>query len=589
MKRSIPILVSIALLSVAIGPSATAGMGSGSLSGTVMTVSGKGLVGAVVALFKQDDSGAVISLTKSDQRGTYSLNDILPGAYALRVSRNGYQVMTSPRITIDAGRATTINFVLQEFLDFISARNDPRNWDLKTVMRSTSDRRLIFRDLPGISAGGERANAFYRNGTLQVTSSTPIGGVNYAAYPDQGDAGVFSNFAYSEPISQHARMIFSGQLTSGYDMLWRVRNTFDYHPGPGREMKFSVGYGRLNLNRLSAGEMARPSDFFNQDPARRDSGVETIAAGIQASNEFFNTLAIEYGLDLSRINYGTTRNIWSPYFQLALTPREGWLLKTAMTSRRVSANNSIQLSDGEMINLLEPTIVSKIDDQISISQVRHAEMSVAKKVTEDSSLEVTLYRDRVDGPGTPFLISYHTKSGKKSRAAQLNSDQDAQQGLRVEFVRMLMDFVRGSVTYDYASAAALAGPEKPLSGDLMAKRLLEFIHRSYYHSVTSQFEAKIPQTRTHLQATVRWYPGNPISPIDIYADRLDTFTKGMSFSLRQAIPVPEFMGSAGRWEALIDLRNPFDQGRSLIPTTDGEFSLTRNPRTLRFGLNLNFN
>jgi hypothetical protein len=564
-------------------------MGSGSLSGTVMTAEGKGLIGAVIALFKQDDHGAVISLTRSDQRGTYSLNDILPGAYSLRVSRNGYQVITSPRITIDAGKTTTINFVLQEFLNFISARNDPRNWDLKTVMRSTSDRRLIFRDLPGVLTGDEGGSAFYRSGILNVSSSTPIGGVNYAAYPDQGDAGVFSNFAYSEPVSQHARMIFSGQLTSGYDMLWRVRNTFDYHPGPGREMKFSVGYGRLNHNRLSAGEMARPTDFFNQDPARRDSGVETIVAGIQASNEFFNTLAIEYGLDFSRINYGTTRNIWSPYFQLVMTPHQGWLFRTMMTSRRVSANNSIQLSDGEMINLLEPTSISKIDDRISISQVRHAELSVAKKVAEDSSVEVTLYRDRVDGPGTPFLMTYNTKGGKKSKAAQLNSDQDAQQGLRVEFARMLMDYVRGSVTYDYATAAAVARPEQPLSGDIMAKRLLDFVQRSYYHSVTSQLEAKIPQTHTHLQATVRWYPGNPISPIDLFADRLDAFTKGMSFSLRQAIPLPEFMGNAGRWEALIDLRNPFDQGRSLIPTTDGEFSLTRNPRTLRFGLNLNFN
>jgi hypothetical protein len=63
----------------------------------------------------------------------------------------------------------------------------------------------------------------------------------------------------------------------------------------------------------------------------------------------------------------------------------------------------------------------------------------------------------------------------------------------------------------------------------------------------------------------------------------------MSFSLRQAIPLPDFIGYGGRWEALIDVRNPFNQGRSLIPTTDGELTLTRIPRTLRFGLNLNFN
>ncbi|MGA2260102.1 MAG: carboxypeptidase-like regulatory domain-containing protein [Acidobacteriota bacterium] len=589
MRRIISILPLVFSLSMAVAPSASAAPGNGSLSGSVMAPDGKGLIGAVVALFKQDDAGAVISLTKSDQRGTYSLNDIAPGFYSLRVSRIGYQVLNSPRVTINAGKTTTVNFVLQELLDFISVRNDPRNWDLKTVMRSTSDRRLIFRSLPGSTNPEESGEAFRRNGSVQVVSNGILGGDNYATYPNQGDAGIISNFAFSEPVSQHSRMILSGQLTSGYDSLWRVRNTFDYRPEPSRDLKFSFGYGRMNLNRLSAGTAARPADFFSQDPAVRDSGMETLAMGFQASNEFFNTLAMEYGLDLSRVNYGTTRTMWSPYFQVVVTPYRGWLLRTLMTSRRVSDNDSIELPDGETVNLLEPANVSKIDNQINISQVRHSELAVARKLAEDTSLEVTVYRDRVDGPGTPFLMSYTTKSGKKSSAVQLRSDQDAQQGLRVAFASMLMSTVQGSITYDYGTAAAITRPSTPVSTDLMVTRLLDYIHRSYYHSVTSQLEAKIPQTGTHVQATLRWYPGDPISPIDLFADRLDTFTKGMSFSLRQAIPLPDFLGCAGHWEALIDLRNPFNQGSSLIPTSDGELTLTRNPRTLRFGLNLNFN
>jgi len=65
-------------------------------------------------------------------------------------------------------------------------------------------------------------------------------------------------------------------------------------------------------------------------------------------------------------------------------------------------------------------------------------------------------------------------------------------------------------------------------------------------------------------------------------------TKGINFRIRQAIPLPEFMGSAGRWEALVDVRNLFDQGGDVIRASDGEVVLTRNPRSLRFGLNLNF-
>jgi hypothetical protein len=550
-----------------------------------MAADGKGLFGAVIALFKQEAGSAVISLTKSDPKGSYVLSEIAPGSYSLRVTRNGYQVVNSPSIAITTGKNTTINFVLQEFLDFISVRNDPRNWNLKTVMQSTSGRRMIFRDLPG-SAGSESGPGFHRGAALNVASSTALGNDNYALYP--GEGAIISNFAYTEPLSQHSRMIFSGQLNSGYNSLWRVRNTFDYRPDSNRQMKVSVGYGRSNMNRVNAGTVARVADFFNQDPVRRDSGIETLAMSLEGSNQLLDMLAVEYGIDLSRINHRTSKTVWSPYFQVLFTPRKGWLIRSQMTSRRFSQNDSIELPDGQVISLLEPAVVSNINNRVSISQMRHSELSVGKMIADDTSIEMTVYRDRVEGPGTPFFITSNTRSGKKTQAAQLRSDQDAQQGMRLAVARMLMESVRGSITYDYGSAAGLSGSKKLLSSDVMMSNLLDFINQSYYHSVTGQLEARIPRTRTQVQATIRWYPGNPISPIDLFADRLDTFTKGMGFSLRQTIPVPVFMGYAGRWEALIDLRNPFDQGRNIISTTDGELTLTRNPRTLRFGLNLNF-
>jgi hypothetical protein len=65
-------------------------------------------------------------------------------------------------------------------------------------------------------------------------------------------------------------------------------------------------------------------------------------------------------------------------------------------------------------------------------------------------------------------------------------------------------------------------------------------------------------------------------------------TKSTNFELRQAIPLPEFMATAGRWEVLVDLRNILNQGREVLPTKDGEIVLNRNPRSLRFGLSLSF-
>jgi hypothetical protein len=87
---------------------------------------------------------------------------------------------------------------------------------------------------------------------------------------------------------------------------------------------------------------------------------------------------------------------------------------------------------------------------------------------------------------------------------------------------------------------------------------------------------------------LRWYPGTTLTPIDLFADHADIFTKGVSFLVRQPIPVPEFMGPTGRWEALVDVRNLLNQGIDYIATSDGRIIVTRNPRSLRFGLNLNF-
>ena len=105
MRRSL-VLLSLILIPAALAPSVYAAKGNGSLSGTVMAADGKGLFGAVIALFKQEAGSAVISLTKSDPKGSYVLSEIAPGSYSLRVTRNGYQVVNSPSIAITTGKNT---------------------------------------------------------------------------------------------------------------------------------------------------------------------------------------------------------------------------------------------------------------------------------------------------------------------------------------------------------------------------------------------------------------------------------------------------------------------------------------------------
>ncbi len=586
MNRIPPMLLTLALL---LAPALAEARGSGRIMGSIQDRSGKALLGAVVTVFKEDRNGGTISFTRTDNRGGYSLAQVAPGSYQLQVSHEGYRSHVSSNIVVAAGRTVTLNVILQEFVDLISAE-DPRNWDFRSVLRSAADRRLIFRALDETAPTFREWNReFMRGGTLSVATTADLGSSNFTVLPGSAHTGIVSNFAYAEPLTESSRMIVSGQLHSGYDTLWRIRNTLDYRPEPGRQMRFHLGYGRMNLNGTSISALTRPQTFFAQDPSLRESGVQTLALGFSASSEFLDALDLEYGFDLSRIYYGTTKSVFSPFLLVSVSPAEGWTLRTAMTSRRFTDSNSVALPDGEVINLMEPTYIAKIHGEIHLTQFKHAELAVARELADDMSVELAVYQDRTEGPGTPLLVTLGKKAARnRYSVAQLREGQLRHQGLRFVVNRKFLDSLSGSAAYVYGTGSGLADRAELLPGDLLARNLLNYIHRSYHHSFTGQFSASIARTQTNLDTFMRWHAGDTLTTIDLFSDRVDMMNKGVSFTIRQMIPLPEFMGTAGRWEALVDVRNLLDQGRYVVQTSDGHIILTRNPRSLRFGLNLNF-
>ena len=560
---------------------------AGRIVGKVTSKSGAGLLGAVVTVFRPDQDGGTISFTRTDKTGTYSLANLAPGSYTLQVARQGFQPLTSSNLKIDPGKTATLNVVLQDLIDFVAGDPDPRNWDLKTVIRSTADRRLIFRDLPGTQPVTETAAPFVRAGALSVTSSTGLGSDYYSALPNDGQNGIVTNFAFVEPVSDHGRMIFSGQLNSGYDTYWRVRNTYNYRPDPSREMRISLGYGRWNMGSADIGTTSRPSQFFMQDPEQREGGLETLGLGFEGKNKLLDMLAVEYGFDLSRIEYGTSRSFFSPYFQVIVNPSGSWFFKSAIASRRVSDDNTLSLGDGDELNLMEPTYITKIDGDVRVSQFKHTEFALGKNLPDDSTLEVAVYEDRMNGPGIPVLVNTITSGSTSRQLVQLPEDLNRQRGLRLAMNRKILDYLSGSIAYVYGTGTSLSETDSTMTAEALSQSLLNYMQRSYYHSLTGQVNAVFPRTHTHVAAGVRWYPQHPLTPIDLFADRADIFTKGVNFSIRQPIRLPEFMGTAGRWEAMVDVRNLFDQGQQAVPTRDGQVVLTRNPRCVRVGINLN--
>lgn len=587
MKYFSRFLIYCGLLIFTLPAAAESGKGNGRIAGKILSVSGNPLRDAVVRIFREVEEGETLTIAKTDSRGMFRSPDLTPGVYHLQVLRHGYQPVKTGKFIVDPDRTTSFDIMLQEFLGFIYKEDDPRNWDPRTVMRSTSDRRMIFRNgKPGVVQIREHSGeAFHRGGWMSIASSTASEDVLYPVPTQMSQTGVSSNFAFAEPLSRRSRMILSGQVDYGAGSFWRLRNTYNYRPDKDHDYRLSVGYGRMNVNypgsRIS-------SQLLADEPSVRKSGIQTLAFGLEGNSNFMDLVSVKYGFDYSRLHYGSSRSFYYPSIEIVVNAAAGWSIKTSMSSRRVGDSGSVLLPDGEVLYVSEPTLITMYGDEISMSRIAHSEISTEKEIAPDTALELVFYQDRMQGPGLPLMVTTITPTEQQSRIVEMNEDQSRQRGVRVTIRQKLIENVDGSVSYVFGDSIGIAGVEEPVTVESLNNNLSSHLQQRNQHSITGRLAATLPRTRTKVLATLRWYSGNPLTPVDWFSDRMDIGTKSANFELRQPIPFPEFMGTAGRWEVTIDLRNLFNQGKEVLPMKDGELVLNRNPRSMRFGLSLRF-
>ncbi len=559
------------------------------ITGNITTTAGNPLRNAIVKILREAQHGNIISFAQSNEKGFFRSMNLEPGTYYLQVSRQGYKPITTSKFSIDPGRTVSLDIALQKFMDYVSKDEDFRNWDMSTVMRSVSDRRLIFRNLPAGAASGhkEEKSPFYRSGAMNIASRTSLGNESHVAWPQTSQNGVSSTFAYSEPISSHARMLLSGQLDFGYGSFWRIRDTFNYRPNSDRDYRISVGYGRMNARYLGSDSI--PSELVTDEPGMPESAVQTLAFGIECNSRFFDLLSVKYGFDYSRLHYGKAKSLFYPSLEVSLVPLDHWMVRTSFTSRRLSDENTVVLPDGEVLDLAEPTLITMVGEKVNMSQVRHSELAVQRTLSCDAAIEVAVFQDYMRGPGLPVMITTITPLERKSYLISMNEDHSRQRGVRITAGKKIWDQLSGSIAYVFGNALDISTVNAPLSNDHPDGDLINFMQRDAQHSLTGQFDISVPVTKTSVLATIRWNFGSPLAPVDWFSDRIDIGTRSTNLEIRQIVPLSEFLGSVGRWEILVDLRNILNQGMESLPTPGGEIVLNRNPRSLRFGFSLSFN
>jgi hypothetical protein len=589
MRFSLRILPQAALALLLCMPFAEAGESNlGRISGVIKSASGNPLYNAFINIFKvgQKEEIQPVTAIRSNSSGLFRASDLAPGTYFLQIRSQGYRALSTNWFEIEPERTTLLDVTLENVIDFMSNDEDPSNWNLKTVMRSSSDSRMIFRYLPADAANSGADSPFVRSGYMSLASSTSPGSMQYLMRPHSNRNGVVTNFAFAEPFGRDSRMIFSGQFDVGSRTFWRIRDTFNYRPDKYHDYRISLGYGRMNLG-TTASDSIGP-DMPNHEPYSRESGVQSIAFGVEGTTKFYDLFAIHYGFDYSHLRYKTDRSFVHPSLEIIVSPVQGWRFSTSFTSKRDSAMNRVAFSNGEVLDLSEPTLITVVGDDISMSRVRHGEVAMEKSFSPITTLGFALYRDNTYGPGIPLMVTMITPEGRSSAIVNLNESRSRQQGMRITLNRQMLPNLSGSLSYVYGEAISVSDIDESLSIDRLNRAFQNYASQQYYHSFAGRFDLSIPETETNILATILWHPGNPLSTIDSFSDSMDIGSKSLNFEVRQAVPFQGLFMETGCWEILLDFRNVLNQGEEVIPASDGVLVLNRSPRSLRFGFNLNF-
>jgi hypothetical protein len=560
---------------------AAAAEDKGRITGNVTSVSGSPVRDAIIQIFR-DTQDEVFSVIRSDNHGTFRSLRLLPGVYRLQVSHDNYQPVTTRRFAVDQTRTISFNIALQEFVSYLSREDDPRNWDIEDVMRSTSDRRMIFRNVPDIPMhdAAFTDTQFTRSGSMNIASTASLGNESYPPLQQAGN-GLSSSFALAEPLSDNSRMILSGQLDVNTGSFWRIRNTYNYRPDDSRDFKASIGLGRMTgpfpIHEYPA------SPLMSSDPE-----IEMYLFSMEFTNRLLDILAVQYGMDYSRYRYGSDKSFFHPSMRIIVSPSNGWNINTSVSSNRLSDTDTVILPDGEIFNLSDPTLITMVDDRVRMTQVRHSEVALERLLHPGTTVELALYQDHMRGPGIPLMITEITPEEQTSHVIEMNGDRSTQQGMRISVNHRISDFLSSSVAYVYGEAGSISVGDEPISRAGLDFDPARYLNQQYGHSITGRITTVIPVTHTTFLASMRWNSGNPLSSLDWFSDRMDIGTRSVNLVIRQGVPFPEFYGTSGRWEFLVDLRNILNQGKEILPTTDGELVLNRNPRSIRVGINFSF-
>ena len=492
----------------------------GSFSGRIQDPSGKPLSNILVALlYTSPEPTPLPILTRSDEAGEIRLSNLEAGNYELLVKNSQYRSPNRNLVQVLPGKTTVLSLVLQQL--FGEGSFDEENQEVKTVLRNAGDDRLIFRYLPettGQDSDSSPLAASLGEAVVQVYGNGSSRG-SYPVVTGDGAGGATTHFALVQSLGTSSKYIVAGQLSSGVEELWRLRNSVELPLSDSHTFGVFVGYGRENFAQSGLAPYGNPTTLGHHlDDAPTIGSTRVLSLGIQEKLLLGNVLSILWGLELNQVTANQRQTFLNPNAELSYSPTEQTKFKVMMASKRMTHSGSLLLPDGEMLNLREAVYFSRVGNQLAVSTPRHYRGSITQQLTKNTEIELAAYENQLFGETTPLLA--YSKEGPARPGFQLADEHAVNRGYRVMVRRRLGNTLNTALSYIHGKASGISR-DATLVFDEFA--LDQAIERRNFHTLNAEIEAYIPFSGTRLNALVKFASnGHPITTLDAFSDTYET-------------------------------------------------------------------
>jgi hypothetical protein len=538
----------------------------GTISGYVRNGAGAPQMGAVVEIL-----GTTSDTLKAftDERGFYSVSDLLPGIYSLKVSAPSFLPSLREKIGIRPGARLMVNVTLTTLFESIQLgpmRGSPDDDDWKWTLRSMANRPILRALDDGTTPAISEQTAADRDLKGSVVFMAGFGSQGFGGSSDMTTA-----FSVEHSLFSTGTLSFNGNVdyTTEGNPNAVVRTTYSNHFNNGFEPTLA-----LTARRLASPDVNNLHGAALQALALMSSDRMTVG----------DVLELKFGSELQTIQFMGRLNAVRPFgsADFHVSPNTLVEYQYASSVPNMREEKGFDSAPADLSESGPRVTLTGFDP--AIERASHQEVSVSRHMGKNN-MQVAFFSDRIVDPVITGVGDMTAESGEVlpdpySGTFNYQGNDLSTEGVRLVWQRKLTSDLTATFDYAYGGVLDLARP------DVELQDAREWIHTERRHAMGAKFSGTVPCSKTQWLASYRWTNGHALTPVDLFNTSAGQADPYLNVFVRQPMPAG-FL--AGHMEVLVDLRNLLAQGYVPVMGGDGHtVYLVQAARSVRGGVAFNF-